>query len=201
MAVRLEVTEVRPLQGAGVRCFQHNGRCGPDCEGLGPSRRAQAPMVTGCQAVEPDTGLRRGQVVADRLRELKELLCHHRAHGVDTVVAGVRVATAVTEPAGEGSKGTRFKLATEHIAGHGSLVSQSVEETVQQKPREVESSQLDAIGHDLQLVDLALEALDTNRLDEAETRVAELVAPSSTPSDSCQKGPQQPPDLEHLTNS
>ena len=95
-AVGLEVADVCPLQGAGMGRLQHDLGCGSRGECFGPAGCAQAPVVTGGQSVEAGGRLRRRQVVACRLGKLEELSAHHDVHRVDSVVAGVGVAAAIS---------------------------------------------------------------------------------------------------------
>ena len=82
--------------------FDDDGWCLVGVEGLLPAFGAEAPVVTGLEALEAEFGTGRGKVVAGGLAELQEVLSHHSANSVHAMVVWPESAMTVAHESRQG---------------------------------------------------------------------------------------------------
>jgi hypothetical protein len=87
-----------------------------------PSSDAQTPAITAFETGKVELGNRRSEIVAGHRTEMKELLGHHRAHGVQPVITRTGAAVAVAIEAGARLATAAFESAAKDIRGISHVV-------------------------------------------------------------------------------
>jgi hypothetical protein len=93
--VRAQFFQRNEFQRAYVRRRQHDSRRASSFKRFLPSSHTQTPSIAAFETREVEFGNGRAQIVADHRTETKELLAHHRAHGVQAVIPRARAAVAI----------------------------------------------------------------------------------------------------------
>lgn len=96
---------------------QHHARRLAGLECLLPARCAQAPTITGPQALKAELGKRSREIIAAGFREGQKPRGHDRTYGVTADIFAACVAASVPEEPGHRLQGANIKPLAEHIAG------------------------------------------------------------------------------------
>lgn len=113
--VGFEIGEGDELEGPPMGGLQQHLRCLARLQGFLPTGGAQTPAITGLQAGEAVSGLRRGKIVAARARKFEELGGHDRADGVRSSIPRLGFTAAAAEPTGLGREAARCERLAVHI--------------------------------------------------------------------------------------
>ena len=82
-----------------------------------PARDTHAPFVARLQARKAELWLRRGEVVALRLGECKEVISHDGAHRMRAAIFVDGMTKAIAKKTGHRVKATGLQFVAQHVAG------------------------------------------------------------------------------------
>jgi hypothetical protein len=119
--VPTQVIQADPLEGSDVGRLEYHLGSLAGIEGLLPTGRAQAPLITRSEARESGLGTR--EVVADQPAEFEEIGVDPRTHHVGPEVVGPGVAASIAEEARQWLAAARLELTTENVLGHAAHLS------------------------------------------------------------------------------
>jgi len=114
--VRVQVFQRNEFQRADVRRHEHDSRRAPSVKRFLPSSNAQTPAIAAFETWEIELRNGRAEIVADRRTETKELLAHHRAHGVQAVIARAGAAVAIAIKARARLSTAGFQFTAQHVS-------------------------------------------------------------------------------------
>src|ERR1700730_44321 len=100
-----------------MRRREHHRRRASSFKRFLPSSHAQTPAITPLETGEVQLRNARAEIVPGRGTEAKELLGHHRAHGVQPVIAGTGTAVAVAIKTGSRLATAAFESTAEDVRG------------------------------------------------------------------------------------
>ena len=121
----LQLFERGKFQCGRVGGFECNLRCHASIVSLFPTRRAEAPAVTGIEPGKPVFRSRRAEVVALSGGKFEELRGHDRANGMHSLIATPGVAVAISKESRAGFKTTRLQVAAQNISRHVGKMAQT----------------------------------------------------------------------------
>jgi hypothetical protein len=113
--VRAQVFERNKFKRADVRSSEHYRRGASGFKRLLPPGYAQTPSITAYETRKAKLRNGRDEIVANRRTEAKELLGHHRAHGMQTVIARTGAAVTIPIEASARLPTATFELTTQNI--------------------------------------------------------------------------------------
>jgi hypothetical protein len=113
--VRAQVFQRNKFKRADVRSGKHHSRRTSSFKRFLPPGYAQTPSITAYETRKAKLRNGRDEIVANRRAEAKELLSHHRAYGMQTVIARTGAAVAITIKASARLPTARFELTTKNI--------------------------------------------------------------------------------------
>ena len=113
--VRTQVFQRNKFERADVRSREHYRRGASGFKSLLPPAYAQTPSVTTYETRKAKLRNGRDKIVTNRRTKAKELLGHHRAHGMQTVIARTGAAVAVPIEASARLTTATFESTTQNI--------------------------------------------------------------------------------------
>jgi hypothetical protein len=115
--VRAQVFQRNEFESADMSRREYDVRRASSFKRFLPSSHAQAPAITAFETGKAELWNWRAEIVAGFGAELKEILGHHRAHGVQPVIARTGAAVAIAIEAGPRLATAAFELAAKDIRG------------------------------------------------------------------------------------
>jgi hypothetical protein len=115
--VRPQVFQRNKFKSTDMRRREYDVRRASGFKRFPPSSHAQAPAITAFETRKVELRNWSAEVVAGLDTEMKEFLGHHRAHGVQPVIARAGAAVAVAIEAGARLATAAFKFAAKDIRG------------------------------------------------------------------------------------
>lgn len=115
--VRAEVLQGDEFERADMRRRKYHARRASSFKCFLPSSHAYTPAIAAFEAGKVELRNWRAEIVAGDGTKMKELLGHHRAHGVQPVIARTCAAIAIAIEAGARLATTAFEFAAKDIRG------------------------------------------------------------------------------------
>jgi len=115
--VRAQVFQRNEFERADMRRREYHARRASGFKRFLPSSHAQTPAIAAFETGKVEFWNWRAEIVAGRGAEMKELLGHHRAHGVQPVIARTGAAVAISIEAGARLATAAFEFAAKDIRG------------------------------------------------------------------------------------
>ena len=106
-----------------MRRLEYDGWSAPSFESLLPPRHAEAPFIAGPQSRKAELRHGSAQVISVFLGELEELFAHHRADGVQAMVARSCTTVAIPKETREGIAAATLQFSAEDVCGHWKMIT------------------------------------------------------------------------------